>query len=94
MKRWRWGILLFELFLLVLILVLPQVNLPDFDLHRGAALTLARSRVSPPPVFAVVLLPAQYQQMKQFGKQKEWRSGPERHLIPRSMLSLLCTLLC
>jgi hypothetical protein len=33
MKGWRWGILLFELFLFALILVLPQVDLPDFAFH-------------------------------------------------------------
>src|ERR1700757_2272272 len=92
MKGWRWGILLFELFLLALILVLPQVDLPDFAFHRGTAPILARSRVSAPPVLNAVTVPTQSQPMTQFGNGEEQRLGFVSHAIPRSLLSLLCTL--
>jgi hypothetical protein len=37
MKRWRLVLLGLELALFALILVLPQVDLPDFAFRRGAA---------------------------------------------------------
>lgn len=94
MKRWRSGILVFELFLFVLILVLPQVELPDFAFHSGTAPIVARSRVSAPPVLTAVTVPAQARPIKQFGKGTEQRLGLATHATPRSRLSLLCTLLC
>jgi hypothetical protein len=94
MKRWRWGILLFELFLFALILVLPQVDLPDFAFHRGTAPLVARSRVSAPPVLTAVTVPTQSQPTKRIGKGEEQRLGLVSHALPRPSLSLLCTLLC
>ena len=35
MKRWQFSILIFELALFAVILVLPQVALPDFTFHAG-----------------------------------------------------------
>ena len=57
MKGWRYGLLIFELFLFALILVLPQVDLPDFTFPRGTAPIAAKSRLSSPPAFSVVLDP-------------------------------------
>ena len=94
MKGWRWGILLFELFLFVLILVLPQVDLPDFAFHRGTAPIVARSQVCAQPVLTAVTVPTQSQPMTQFGNGEEQRLGFVSYAIPRSLLSLLCTLLC
>ncbi len=93
MKGWRSGILVFELFLLVLILVLPQVDLPDFALHKGASPIVARSRVSGPPVLVTATIPNQYQPT-QFGHREEERSRFASHAGSRSFLSLLCILLC
>ena len=53
MTRWRWGLLLFELFLFALILVLPQVELPDTAFRAGATPIVARHQLSAPPAFAV-----------------------------------------
>jgi hypothetical protein len=94
MKRWRWGILLFELFLFVLILVLPQVDLPEFALRSGTAPIVARSRVSAPPVLTAVSVPNQSQPTTEFGDREEQRFVLVIHSTPRSLLSLLCTLLC
>lgn len=52
MTRWRWALLVFELFLFALILILPQVDLPDFTFHGGTAPVIAKARFSPPPMFA------------------------------------------
>jgi len=94
MRLWRWALLIFELFLFALILVLPQVDLPDFTFHRGSAPVVAKSKLSSAPVLAIVIIAA--------------RSRPPRHIreiqtqnvcsavdrTPYSLLSLLCTLLC
>jgi hypothetical protein len=94
MKGWRWGILLFELFLFALILVLPQVDLPDFAFHRGTAPIVARSQVCAQPVLTAVTVPTLSQPTKQFGNGEERHLGLVSHALPRSLLTLLCTLLC
>jgi hypothetical protein len=52
MKRWRWALLLFELALFAIILILPQVDLPDFTFHGGSAPIVAHCRACAPPVRA------------------------------------------
>ena len=52
-RTWRRNLLSFELVLFVLILVLKQVDLPDFTLHGGTAPIFARSRLSSLPVLSV-----------------------------------------
>ena len=94
MKRWRWGILLFEVFLFALILVLPQVDLPDFAFHGGTAPIIARSRASAPPVLTDVTVPTLSQPIKQFSDLEDQRLGLVVYATQRSLLSLLCTLLC
>jgi hypothetical protein len=94
MKGWRWGILLFELFLFALILVLPQVDLPDFTFHRGTAPIVARSQVSAQPVLTAVTVPTLSRPTKQVSNGEERHLGLGSHALPRSLLSLLCTLLC
>ncbi len=94
MKGWRWGILLFELFLFALILVLPQVDLPDFAFHRGTAPIVARSQVCAQPVLTAVTVPTLSQPKKQFVNGEERHLGLVSHVLPRSLLTLLCTLLC
>jgi hypothetical protein len=94
MKGWRWGILLFELFLFALILVLPQVDLPDFTFHGGTAPIVAKSRVSAPPVLTAVAVPTRSRPTIQFSKGDKQRFKLVNHAIPRSLLSLLCSFLC
>ena len=50
MKRWQWVLLITELALFAIILILPQVDLPDFTFHGGTAPVVAKSRISSPPV--------------------------------------------
>ena len=45
MKRWRLSLLIFELALFALILILPQVALPDFAFAGGNAPVTAHARV-------------------------------------------------
>lgn len=56
MKPWRWALLIFELFLFALILVLPQVDLPDFAFHRDSAPIVAKSKLSSAPVLGKLRL--------------------------------------
>jgi hypothetical protein len=46
MKRWQWALLIFELALFALILVLPQVELPEFTFNGGTASIAAKARLS------------------------------------------------
>jgi hypothetical protein len=94
MKGWRWGILIFEMFLFALILVLPQVDLPDFAFHRGTAPIVARARASAPPMLAAGTFPTRSRPTIQFGQEDKQRCRLSNHAAPRSLLSLLCTLLC
>lgn len=59
MKRWRYALLVWELFLFALILVLPQVDLPDFTFPGGTAPIVAKARLSSPPTFSIVPAPIQ-----------------------------------
>jgi hypothetical protein len=94
MKSWRWILLSFELFLFVLILVLPQVDLPDLAFHGGTAPIVAKAKVSSPPVLSTITTPGQSRLPQGL---RETRTQPVRRAIPPKqhvLLSLLCTLLC
>jgi hypothetical protein len=94
LKRWQWMLLLFELVLFAVILILPQVDLPEFTFHKGTAPVAAHAQASSPPVRTIsrivvpVLLPA---------LKTESRAELRNVLSPLSLdyrLSLLCTLIC
>jgi hypothetical protein len=94
MQRWRWALLIFELFLFALILILPQVDLPATAFQRGTAPTVAKARVSSLPVLVAVLLP-----LGLLSSAQSWGWNLERTQAPASLkshsrLSLLCTLIC
>ena len=94
MKQWRWALLIFELFLFALILVLPQVDLPDFTFHGGTAPVVARSRMSSAPVLAMATTSLQSRSPQPY---RETRSLPTNSAIrpnPHSLLSLFVALLC
>ncbi len=57
MSRWKWVLLIFELVLFAVILILPQVDLPDFTFHNGTAPIVAKTRISTPPVRTIVSVP-------------------------------------
>jgi hypothetical protein len=50
MTHWRWAVLIFELFLFALILILPQVDLPDTAFRDGHTPVMAKLQVNSPPV--------------------------------------------
>jgi len=84
MKGWRYGLLIFELFLFALILVLPQVDLPDFTFPRGTAPIAAKSRLSSPPAFSVVLDPVHAHSLLQVPEKRTRVIQPAFDLTPFS----------
>ena len=93
MKRWRWALLIFELFLFTLILVLPQVDLPDFTFHRGTAPIFAKASLSFAAVLWIVAIATKAPSLRHTGETRQpiW---PAIRLNAHSLLSLLCVLLC
>jgi len=94
MRRWIFSILIFELALFAIILVLPQVALPDFTFHDGTAPVVAHARVcdhAPATVVAVApqILPPQ--PISQLGGVSPDIPAP---LAVHSRLSRLCVLIC
>ena len=93
MKRWQWALLIFELALFAIILILPQVDLPDFTFHGWTAPVVAKARLSAPParVFtAPVRVPCSPQLHENVGKV----TAPPAQSDSNSRLSLLCVRLC
>jgi len=95
MPRWKWALLIFELALFAIILILPQVDLPDFTFHNGTAPVAAHARVSSPPplrtailVLAPVLFPVS-------SHEAWWESRDSSSPLTLDYrLSSLCTLTC
>lgn len=94
MKAWRWTVLISELFLFALILVLPQVDLPDTTFRDGNAPVVARMQLTAPPA-----MPASVgsRSMQYLGQFQEVVRSIERFAYGLSSADrrfLLCTLLC
>jgi hypothetical protein len=94
MSRWKWTILIFELVLFAVILILPQVNLPDFTFHRGTAPVAARSSV----LLASLRVPASISLILPLPVANDAASledHPQTDPVDsNSRLTLLCTLIC
>ena len=95
MKRWQWALLIFELALFALILVLPQVALPEFTFHGGTAPIAVKTRLSVNRVqlAASIHLPTSIpgRIFEPFAETALVLSPALRH---QTRLSLLCTLIC
>jgi len=94
MKRWNVALLVFELFLFALILILPQVDLPDFTFHGGTAPVVAKARFSSAPVRAAIVPFTRTHSVSSF--LEEVSSTQNATVAPdlTCQLSRLCTLLC
>jgi hypothetical protein len=93
MKRWQWATLLFEIALFALILVLPQVDLPDFTFHGVTAPVAAKARVSARPFQAITAaLRTPFSRQVQEKQGNTISTAATHEAEPR--LSVLCTLLC
>jgi len=94
MKGWRYGLLIFELFLFALILVLPQVDLPDFTFPGGTAPIAARSKLSPPSVFSLALGNVNPRSLEHIGELRSRVFPPAAHPNPLSPVGRACILRC
>jgi len=95
MTRWRWALLIFELILFALILVLPQVDLPDFTFHGGTAPVAAKARLSSASTGAGVGIA----KVVLFLPTGLYEGQRDYHHIPafsgaRVLLALFCAFLC
>ena len=94
MKRWQWALLVFELALFALILVLPQVALPEFTFHGGTAPIAVKARLSlnrVQPAVAVSLPILTPRPILEPFAETALVLFPGRW---ETRLSLLCTLIC
>ena len=94
MTRWRLVVLILELALFAIILILPQVDLPDFTFRIGMAPVVLHSRIcSSPLLIAVAVSP-----LVLFPRQMTRAPGKILDMpapsIRGSRLSQLCTLIC
>jgi ABC-type sulfate transport system permease subunit len=94
MARWRWALLVFELFLFALILILPQVDLPDTAFRDGHTPVMAKLLVNSAPLAcsAFAVLNAIVGSQRTVSAVPGSVPGPEQHSTVGS--SLLCTLPC
>jgi len=93
-NRWKWVLLIFELTLFAVILILPQVDLPDFTFHGGTAPVVVKARSSQVPsrtIAAVFIELFTNDSTVEFISQTASRTLPENQNL---RLSLLCTLIC
>jgi len=93
MKRWRWILLIFELALFATILVVPHVDLPDFEFHGGTAPVAAKSRISTTPV-AVTACHVAMSVPERTSSPVDAGAQSSEPLSAASRLTLLCTLIC
>lgn len=94
MKRWRYALLIFELFLFALILVLPQVDLPDFTFPGGSAPVAAKARLSSPPVLSAAPAPVQVGSIALIGEARGLTLRPAVEMNPLSPRTLNRILRC
>jgi hypothetical protein len=92
MTRWRWALLIFELLLIALILVLPQVDLPDYTFHSGTAPVAAKARLSSASSGAsVIIVRTQMMMARTFLEARNDSREASAHTGSGILLELLCT---
>jgi hypothetical protein len=94
MKRWQLAFLIFELLLFAAILVLPQVELPDFTFHDGTAPVAAHARVCDPTTGTAIAVAPQILPLKLIARARGEILDVFSPLADHSRLSRLCVLIC
>jgi hypothetical protein len=93
MKKWRYALLLSELLLFAMILVLPQVDLPDFTFPGGSAPIAAKSRLCSPPAVSVPPAPVATGSLGHIGEGTILEIPAAVQMSP-SLVNLTCVLRC
>lgn len=94
MKRWRLALLLLELVLFALILVLPQVDLPDFTFPGGTAPIVAKARLSASPTFTDLPAPVHVRSFLHDSQKSTRAIWLAAHLNTTSLFVIDCILRC
>ena len=94
MERWRRILLIFELFLFALLLVLPQVDLPDFTLNRSTAPIVAKGGRSFAAILNIATITMHAPILHITGETREQPTHPAARTGTHSILYLFCILLC
>lgn len=94
MKRWRFFVLIIELMLFAVILVLPQVALPDFAFHDGTAPVAARARICDPAHGVSIGFTPQMLPSVTISSMRSETSDVPAPPPVHSRLSRLCVLIC
>jgi ABC-type sulfate transport system permease subunit len=93
MKRWQWALLIFELVLFAVILILPQVELPEFTFRGGTAPIAAKARLSLARVQSASAI-----QLPMLIPRRILEALETRLVLPparlETRLSLMCILIC
>jgi hypothetical protein len=94
MTRWGWVLLIFELFLFVVILIHPDVDLPDTAFRDGNSPVLAKLQVTTAPVMAVSItrISTGFLHHMEAAVQKDLPFS--ERTSPATLRSLICTMLC
>ena len=94
MARWKWVLLIFELILFTVILIHPDVDLPETGFRDGNSPVLAKLQVTTAPVMPATIPRISagsprptYTAVLRDLPSREWTS-------PTTLRSLLCMLLC
>jgi hypothetical protein len=90
MKHWRVSLLIFELALFAVILILPQVDLPEFTFQDGTAPVTAHARVCQSAPGAAIMVLHSFPAVRVHSEIPDTVSPLALH----SRLSQLCVLLC
>lgn len=94
MSRWRWTLLIFELVLFAVILILPQVELPDFTFHGGTAPVVMKTRLASGTARVNVVTPVELPSPVSTSECHIVLHDPPSRTDADTRLSLLCTLTC
>ena len=94
MTRWGWVLLIFELFLFVVILIHPDVDLPDTAFRDGNSPVLAKLQVTAAPVMAAGITRLSTGSPHQIEGAIQRDLPLSRQTSPATLRLLLCTLLC
>lgn len=94
MSRWRWTLLIFELVLFAVILILPQVELPDFTFHGGTAPVVMKTRLASGTAHVHVVNPVQLPTPVPVFEGQTVVEDPPSATDADTRLSLLCTFTC
>jgi hypothetical protein len=80
--------------MLALVLVLPQIELPEFSPQSGSASPLVKLKLPSPPGLALVIIRMRSRLPRYIREAENRHANSALHSVPYSLLSVFCTLRC